>query len=260
LCPKVTANEKGLAVLGNLMFPQYITKAKLLIKSLKFIQMQNSITNDGAAAESSTTAELNSSAPIMPNPMLAAGLTMSNIEKQVIWEDACNTILKDIANTFLSKSNQDKAGQQSDKDVFQAIGETIQNFPIPKFYAERLDFQTLDFTCKGRKYRVEAIAESYLKTGVFKPELVAYGNQILYEFEQDFIAMKWALYRMQEFLRCKEKYKRDFVAGDNDIEIGFRDLLKRLSEYNCPNMKKDEYKTKDNCPLKDECKCLQGVS
>jgi hypothetical protein len=46
------------------------TKAKLLIKSLKFIQMQNSITNDGTAAESSTNAELNSSAPIMPNLML----------------------------------------------------------------------------------------------------------------------------------------------------------------------------------------------
>lgn len=67
-----------------------------------------------------------------------------SIEKQVIWEDACNTILKDIANTFLSKSNQNKAGLQSDKDVFQAIGETIQNFPIPKYYEERLDFKTLE--------------------------------------------------------------------------------------------------------------------
>ena len=200
------------------------------------------------------------SAPLAANPMLAAGLTMSSIEKQVIWEDACNTILKDIANTFLSKSNQNKAGLQSDKDFFQAIGETIQNFPIPKYYEERLDFKTLDFTCQGRKYRVEAIAESYLKSGLFKPELVAYGNQILYEFEQDFIAMKWALYRMQEFLRCKEKYPREHVAGDNDIEIGFRDLLKRVSEYNCPNMKKDEYKTKENCPLKDKCKCLNDVS
>ena len=200
------------------------------------------------------------SAPLAANPMLAAGLTMSAIEKQVIWEDACNTILKDIANTFWSKSNKNKAGLQSDKDVFQAIGETIQNFPIPKYYEERLDFKTLDFTCQGRKYRVEAIAESYLKSGLFKPELVAYGNQILYEFEQDFIAMKWALYRMQEFLRCKEKYPREHAAGDNDIEIGFRDLLKRVSEYNCPNMKKDEYKTKENCPLKDKCKCLNDVS
>lgn len=208
---------------------------------------------------SSTNVEQHSSAPITPNPMLAAGLTMSNIEKQVIWEDACNTILKDIATVFLSKSNQDKAGLQSDKDVFQAIGETIQNFPIPKYYAERLDFETLDFSCQGRKYRVEAIAESYLKTGLFKPELVAYGNQILYEFEQDFIAMKWALYRMQEFLRCKKEYQREHVAGDNDIEIGFSELLKRISEYSCPNIKKDKYKTKENCPLGNECKCLQGV-
>jgi len=222
--------------------------------------MNNNVTSAGTEAESSTKDEFLPSAPLAANPMLAAGLTMSAIEKQVIWENACNTILKDIANTFLSKSNQNKAGLQSDKDVFQAIGETIQNFPIPKYYEERLDFKTLDFTCQGRKYRVEAIAESYLKSGLFKPELVAYGNQILYEFEQDFIAMKWALYRMQEFLRCKEKYPREHAAGDNDIEIGFRDLLKRVSEYNCPNMKKDEYKTKENCPLKDKCKCLNDVS
>ena len=65
---------------------------------------------------------------------------------------------------------------------------------------------------------------------------------------------------MQEFLRCKEKYPREHAAWDNDIEIGFRDLLKRVSEYNCPNMKKDEYKTKENCPLKDKCKCLNDVS
>jgi hypothetical protein len=222
--------------------------------------MNNNERQAGTNVQQSTNDELTTSAPLAANPMLAAGLTMSAIEKQVIWEDACNTILKDIANTFLSKSNQNKADSINDKDVFQAIGETIQNFPIPKFYPERLDFQTLDFTCKGRKYRVEAIAESYLKTGLFKPELVAYGIQILYEFEQDFIAMKWALYRMQEFLRCKKQYPREHVAGDNDIEIGFRDLLKRVSQYNCPNMKKDEYKTKENCPLGNECKCLQGVS
>jgi hypothetical protein len=222
--------------------------------------MNNNERQAGTNAQQSTNDELLPSAPLAANPMLAAGLTMSAIEKQVIWEDACNTILKDIATTFLSKSNQNKADSINDKDVFQAIGETIQNFPIPKFYAERLDFQTLDFTCKGRKYRVEAIAESYLKTGLFKPELVAYGNQILYEFEQDFIAMKWALKRMQSFLECKKGSKRKHIAGDNDIEIGFRDLLKRVSEYSCPNMKKEEYKTKENCPLGNECKCLQGVS
>lgn len=220
--------------------------------------MLNSKSPVGTTVEKSTKDELTTSSPTCTKPMLATGLPMSSIEKQVIWEDACNTILKDIAKVFLS--NQDKADRQSDKDVFQAIGETIQNFPIPKYYEERLDFQTLDFSCQGRKYRVEAIAESYLKTGLFKPELVAYGNQILYEFEQDFIAMKWALYRMQNFLECKQKYPREHVAGDNDIEIGFRDLLKRVSEYNCPSMKKDEYKTKENCPLKDKCKCLNNTS
>lgn len=54
-----------------------------------------------------------------------------------VWDTACRTILKEISITFLSKENQDKADIDSDRDVFQAIGETIQNFPIPKFKNEQ---------------------------------------------------------------------------------------------------------------------------
>jgi len=40
-------------------------------------------------------------------------------------------ILLSISQTFLDKNNIDKADKESDKDVFQAIGETILNFPLP---------------------------------------------------------------------------------------------------------------------------------
>lgn len=47
-----------------------------------------------------------------------------------VWEDACKDLLKDIAQVFLDKSNQAKADTLRDADVFQAVGETIENFPL----------------------------------------------------------------------------------------------------------------------------------
>jgi hypothetical protein len=58
---------------------------------------------------------------------------IKDFSNKAIWEYACRTILKDISQTFLSKSNQNKADKSSDKDVFQAVGETIKNFPIPEY-------------------------------------------------------------------------------------------------------------------------------
>lgn len=55
---------------------------------------------------------------------------------QVIWDKACHATLKSIANTFLNGENQKKAMLGSDKVVFQAIGETIENFPTPQFPSE----------------------------------------------------------------------------------------------------------------------------
>lgn len=45
----------------------------------------------------------------------------------------CKETLRQLAQTFLDPSNQAKADRTGDKDVFQAIGETIQNFPIPDY-------------------------------------------------------------------------------------------------------------------------------
>lgn len=41
-----------------------------------------------------------------------------------------DSLLKQIAQTFLNPSNQDKAEHRYDAAVFQAVGETIQSFPF----------------------------------------------------------------------------------------------------------------------------------
>ena len=56
--------------------------------------------------------------------------------RQVVWDKACHATLRSIAATFLNVENQKKAMLNSDKVVFQAIGETIENFPPPVFPPE----------------------------------------------------------------------------------------------------------------------------
>jgi hypothetical protein len=102
------------------------------------------------------------------------------------------------------------------------------------------------------KYRIQEIANHYPS---FSPEIVAYGQQILYEVEQDLIAMKFALSRMKDFLEYHEKQEVKPIHF-NTIKIGFDDLLKRVSEYSCPHNLKDHLRKKENCPLKDNCKCI----
>lgn len=41
-----------------------------------------------------------------------------------------STLLKEISETFLKSSNQVMADRETDRHVFQAIGETIENFPF----------------------------------------------------------------------------------------------------------------------------------
>jgi hypothetical protein len=52
-----------LAFVGELEFRQPITEVKLLIKSLKFIQMSNRIPSAGTNVESSTNVEVSTSSP-----------------------------------------------------------------------------------------------------------------------------------------------------------------------------------------------------
>jgi len=103
--------------------------------------------------------------------------------------------------------------------------------------------------------RAKAIAEKYLKSGMFKPEIVAFGDQIAYEMEMDKRAMVEAISRLTEYLEYRNRIKDTHTFGDHDCDNALQILVKRVSEYSCPNGLKDEYKTKENCPLKDKCKC-----
>lgn len=112
----------------------------------------------------------------------------------------------------------------------------------------------------GRKsMRHENIRAKYTRHGGNwndENPLFAVGDQMQYEWNRDFIAMKWALERIVDFLRVAEKYNH--FTGT--LHIAKDELINRISEYSCPSLKKDEYKTKENCPLGENCKCLQGVS
>lgn len=101
-----------------------------------------------------------------------------------------------------------------------------------------------------KNYRAEEIADRYIEHG-FNPEIVACGKQMLYEMQMDLRAMRWALKRITEFLEVAEENK--YFVGT--LHIAKDELLKRISEYSCPNSLKDHLKTAENCPLKDKCKC-----
>lgn len=106
------------------------------------------------------------------------------------------------------------------------------------------------------KYRAEAIAETYLKTGLFKPDVVAYGNQILYEMEQDKIAMVQAIGYLMEYVEYRAETKQTpHTFGDQNCNFALDLLIKRVSKYSCPNNLKEHLRTKENCPLKEQCKC-----
>lgn len=87
--------------------------------------------------------------------------------------------------------------------------------------------------------------------GLIKESALTVDGQMAYEWERDFSIMQWALKRVSEHLEvCKEK---GHWAGS--LYIAKEELLNRISKYSCPSLLKPEYKTKENCPLGDACKC-----
>ena len=104
-----------------------------------------------------------------------------------------------------------------------------------------------------KETRCQSIASRYKS---FKPEITTFGSQIEYEVEQDLIAMKQTIQRLQEYIEEYEN-RDDRLPYFHSIEIGYRDLLKRVSKYSCPSNLKERYKTKVNCPLKENSKCVK---
>jgi len=95
--------------------------------------------------------------------------------------------------------------------------------------------------------RHDDIREKYTRHGGFGSDdnkLFEVGDQMAYEWERDFVAMRWAI----EYL---------LSGGESGKQLALDILLKRVSEHSCPSNKKDEYKTKENCPLKVMCKCVK---
>ena len=93
--------------------------------------------------------------------------------------------------------------------------------------------------------RYKDIQKKYTRHGGLWKEgnnLFEVGEQMQYEWEQDFIAMKWAI----------DYLMNGGIAGP---DLALRVLLNRVSEHSCPCNLKDEYKTPERCPLKNNCKC-----
>lgn len=98
--------------------------------------------------------------------------------------------------------------------------------------------------------RVEAIAKRYTKDGIFKPEIVQYGDQILYEVEQDLSAMKWAIKHLQRYIEyINEKGNPLQAFGDMTCKNALDVLVNRVSQYSCPN----NMKSGKECPMGDAC-------
>ena len=98
--------------------------------------------------------------------------------------------------------------------------------------------------------RYEDVRQKYTRHG--KPwtdenKLFVVGEQMAFEWEKDFIAMKQAI----------DYLLNGGVQGKN---FAFNVLVKRISESSCPSNLKEHLRTKENCPLKDKCKCSQPVS
>ena len=107
--------------------------------------------------------------------------------------------------------------------------------------------------------RYNDIRKQYTKHGGLwtdENKLLLVGEQMQYEWEQDFNTMLWALKRIDEFLKVAKE--NNYFTGT--LHIAKEELLNRISKYSCPSNLKHEYKTIENCPLKENCKCLQNVS
>jgi hypothetical protein len=106
--------------------------------------------------------------------------------------------------------------------------------------------------------RSKDIKESYTKVGGLwndENKLFSIGDQMNYEWEQDFIAMKRAIEYLQKHLEYRQKNDSLKTFGDHNCNLALHELLKRACMYSCPSNLKDEFKTIEKCPLKENCKC-----
>lgn len=107
-----------------------------------------------------------------------------------------------------------------------------------------------------KKLRAENIKEWYGKSRAFKDEdIISFSPQMAYEVEKDKDAMVMAIMYLEEYIAYRSKIKENFTFGDAGVNTALSVLLDRVSIYSCPNPKKEHLRKKENCPLKDKCKC-----
>lgn len=106
------------------------------------------------------------------------------------------------------------------------------------------------------KTRADSIKESYLNAG-FQESTISYSRQLSYEMEMDFRAVKTAISYLSEFIDYRNRNQETHTFGEHNVDFALECLVKRASEYSCPSNLKDEHKTKDKCPLKEGCKCVE---
>jgi len=89
--------------------------------------------------------------------------------------------------------------------------------------------------------RFKDVKDTYLSNGgdkIFHADLLAApGEQLAYEWEEDFTAMKWAISYLKN-------------GGKSGPDLALEVLTKRVSKHSCPNLMRDG----ESCPLNNNCR------
>lgn len=94
----------------------------------------------------------------------------AGVSGEQIWKLACNELLANIAWTFANPDNTAKADNNYDKVVFEALGETIQNFPVPIYPGDELP--TIDsLRVKEAGERMKLVGEVERLKGLLRKEV-----------------------------------------------------------------------------------------
>ena len=92
--------------------------------------------------------------------------------------------------------------------------------------------------------RSEDIRQKYLECKVFKDpetdEKFMIGDQMRYEWEQDYDVIKWAIHYLTEYFEIGNP------SRNHNVRMALKTLEKRALEYSCASTLKDEHKHKCN--------------
>jgi len=95
--------------------------------------------------------------------------------------------------------------------------------------------------------RSNDIREKYLQCKAFKEpqtdEKFMVGDQMSYEWEQDYSVIKWAINYLTDYFRI------GIPSRNHNVKMALETLKKRALEYSCASTLKDEYKHKCNIDL-----------